>query len=124
MFDYKIKATFSKSVHLALHNPTSQYVALKQISADKYSDEDFKIICEEIKRILSFDHDNIIKIHSVFVQNLDINVVYPFYCFGSCKEAMKNFFFTGFPEKICALIIKDVLIALDYLHNKSKIIHR
>lgn len=121
--DYQIRATFSKSVFLALHKPTSQYVALKRISADNYSDEEFKAIYEEIKTILTFSHDNIIKIHTVFVKNLDINVIFPFYCFGSCKEAIKNFFFTGFPEIICALILKDVLTALDYLHKRG-IIHR
>lgn len=52
-------------------------------------------------------------IFKVFVENLDVNVIYPFYCFGSCKEAMKNFFFTGFPEIICVLILKDILSALD-----------
>lgn len=121
--DYQIRATFSKSVFLALHKPSTQYVALKQISADNYSDEDFKKICDEIKVVLSFNHQNIIKIHSVFVRNFDINVIYPFYCFGSCKEAMKNFFFTGLPEIVSCLILKDMLAALDYLHKRG-IIHR
>lgn len=123
MFDYEIRATFSKSVFLALHKPSTQFVALKRISADSYPDEEFKIICEEIKNVLSLSHENIIKIHSVFVNNLDLNVIYPFYCFGSCKEAMKNFFFTGFPEVISALILRDVITALDYLHRRG-IIHR
>lgn len=121
--DYQVRASFGKSVHLALHKPSSQYVALKTISADNYSDEEFKNICEEIKNILLFSHPNIIRIYDVFVKNFDVNVVYTFYCFGSCKEAMKNFFFTGFPEIICTLILKDVLTALDYLHKRG-VIHR
>lgn len=121
--DYQIRATFSKSVFLAMHKPSTQYVALKRISADSYSDEEFKNICDEVRNVLLFSHPNIIKIHSVFVRNLDINVIYPFYCFGSCKEAMKNFFFTGFPEVISCLILKDILLALEYLHKRG-IIHR
>lgn len=121
--DYQIRTTFSNNVSLALHKPTTQYVALKRISADNYGDEEFKDICEEIKHVLLFDHKSIIKINEVFVKDFDINVVYTFYCFGSCKEAMKNFFFTGFPEIISALILKDLLGALDYLQRRG-VIHR
>ena len=124
MFDnYVLRATFSNNVSLALHKPTNEYVALKRISADSYQDEEFKNICDEIKNVLLFNHPNIIRINEVFVKDLDINVIYKFYCFGSCKEAMKNFFFTGFPEIIGSLILKDILTALDYLHKRG-IIHR
>lgn len=121
--DYQIRATFSKSVYLALHKPSSQYVALKRISADSYVDEEFKSICEEIKIVLSFDHQNIVRIHAAFVKNFDINIVYPFYCFGSCKEAMITFFPTGLPETSSCLILRDILTALDYLHKRG-VIHR
>jgi STE20-related kinase adapter protein alpha len=120
---YQIRATFSKSVFLAVHKPSSKFIAMKKILADNYSDEEFKSIIEEIKFVLSLNHQNIVKIHSVFVKDFDINVIYPFFCFGSCKEAMKNFFFTGFPEIIVALILRDVLEALNYLHKRG-IIHR
>lgn len=40
--DYQLKAPFSKSVFLALHKPSMQYVTLKKISADSYTDEDFR----------------------------------------------------------------------------------
>lgn len=121
--DYQIRATFSNSVSLALHKPSSQYVALKRISADNYQDEEFRTICEEIKNVLLFKHPNIIQINEVTTKDFDINVIYTFYCFGSCKEAMKNFFFTGFPEIITSLILKDILTALEYLHKRG-IIHR
>lgn len=121
--DYQVRALFSDNVSLALHKPSTQYVALKRISADIYQDDEFKNICEEIKNVLLFNHPNIIRINEVFVSGFNINVIYTFYCFGSCKEAMKNFFFTGFPEIISSLVLKDVLTALDYLHKRG-IIHR
>lgn len=121
--DYQVRATIGKSVYLALHKPSSQFVALKRISADNYADGDFRLICSEITVLKVLKHPNIVKIETVFVKNLDINVIFPFYCFGSCREAMKNFFFTGFPEIISALILRDLLTALDYLH-KREIIHR
>lgn len=121
--DYEIRSSVSKNVYLALEKSSSKYVAIKRVSADKYSNEDFKKIIDEITLVKDLQHKNIIIIQSVFVKDLDLNVVTNFFCFGSCKEAMKNFFFTGFPEIIAALILKDVLLAVDYLHNQG-IIHR
>lgn len=146
--DYRVITNFNKNVFLAFHRPSSQYVALKKISADSYVDEDFKDISEEIKRVLSFNHPNIISFYSVFVDKFDINVVLPFFCFGNCDDALKKYFYTGFPESerkttrpyekksllliwshfccfsvICAFILRDVLTGLEYLHRRQ-IIHR
>jgi STE20-related kinase adapter protein alpha len=98
-------------------------VALKKISVDKYNDENFKKICEEVKIIKDLQHENVVQIYAVFVKDLEVHTVYPFFCFGSCKEAIKNFFTSGFPEIICALILKDLLLAVEYLHSRG-IIHR
>lgn len=121
--DYEVRQSFSKHVSLVLSKTSNKYFALKRIPIDKFDEENFRKICEEIKIIKDLQHDNIIKIHSVFVKELDVNIIYPFFCFGSCKEAIKNFFLTGFPEIICSLVLKDVLLAVDYLHSRG-IIHR
>jgi serine/threonine protein kinase len=121
--DYEARFNFGKSVCLAVEKSTNKFVTLKRITADNYFDEDFKKICDEITLIKDCKHKNIIKIHAVFVRDFDLCVVYPFFGFGSCKEAIKNLFFTGFPEIIAALILKDVLLAIDYLHSRG-IIHR
>jgi STE20-related kinase adapter protein alpha len=119
---FEVRSNLSKNISLAVHKPSNNYVAIKRIMADN-SDEELKSILEEISLVLKLQHSSIIEIHSVYVQDMDVLIVYPFFCFGSCKEAMKNFFFTGFPEIISALIIKDVLHGLDYLHSRD-IIHR
>lgn len=119
--DYEIRSSVSKCVFIAVHKPSNQFVAIKKISADNYGDVEFKLICEEIT--LDLQHKNIVKIQAAFVRDLDLHVVYPFFGFGSCKEAMKNFFFTGFPEILSCLILKDALQALEYLHSRG-IIHR
>jgi len=122
MFQYEIKQSFSKNVSLAL-DKSNKYFAVKKISVDLFDDENFKKICEEIRIVKENNHDNIIKISEVFVSELNLHIIYPFFCFGSCKEAIKNFFYVGFPEILCALIIKDILLAIEYLHSKG-IIHR
>ncbi|CRK88162.1 CLUMA_CG001947, isoform A [Clunio marinus] len=121
--DYEAKAVFSRSVYLAFYKPSNKYVALKRISADNTTDEEMSRVCHEISYLRELNHPNILTIESVFVKNFDINIIFPFYCFGSCSEAIKNFFFTGFPEIIAALILRDMLTALDYLHKRG-IVHR
>lgn len=120
--DYEVRSSVSKNVFFALHKTTNKYVAIKRISCDKFSDVCFQKVIEEVKHVNNLQHKNIIKIDSVFVKDFDLNVVTSFFCFGSCKEAMKNFCF-GFPEIITALILKDLLQAVDYLHSRG-IIHR
>lgn len=119
--DYEIRSNVSKCVFIALHKPSNNFVAIKKVPVFEKSDEEFKLICEEIT--LDLEHKNIIKVLASFVKDLDVHIVYPFYCFGSCKEAMKNYFYAGFPEIIASLIVRDVLQALEYLHSCG-IIHR
>lgn len=119
--DYEIRSNVSKSVFIALHKPSNNFVAIKKLSVDNFGDEEFKLICEEMT--LDLEHKNIIKVLASFVKDQDVHIVYPFYCFGSCKEAMKNYFYAGFPEVIASLIVRDVLQAIEYLHSCG-IIHR
>lgn len=70
-----------------------------------------------------FKHGNILQIHSSFVFSLDVYVVTPVMCYGSCKDTLNNCFKSGFPEAIAVLILRDLLNALDYLHKKN-FIHR
>lgn len=70
-----------------------------------------------------FKHPNIVQIHSSFVFQLDVYVVTPVMCYGSCKDTYRNCFKSGFPEPIATLILRDLLQALDYLHRRH-FIHR
>lgn len=70
-----------------------------------------------------FNHFNILSFHSAFVNNFEVYVIAPIMNFCSCREAMNNFFTTGFPEIIVSLLLRDVLLGLDYLHKKG-FIHR
>jgi len=69
------------------------------------------------------DHENILSYLATFVSGRSLWLVMPLQGYGSCKDVMAAQFRTGFPELIVAMIIKEVLIALVYLHQK-RYIHR
>lgn len=62
-------------------------------------------------------------LHTAFVDDYTIFVVSPLFVFGSAKDLMINHFNTGLGELWVALILKDILTGLDYLHKKGYI-HR
>lgn len=70
-----------------------------------------------------FNHPNILSFYSSFVHNLDVVLIAPIMCFGSCRDLLNNFFVTGFPEQIVSLLLHDVLAGLEYLHRKG-FVHR
>lgn len=70
-----------------------------------------------------FNHPNIMYFHTAFVHNFELYVVSPLMCYGSSRDTMNNYFVTGFPELMVALILKDVAQGVEYLHKKG-FIHR
>lgn len=93
-----------------------------------------------------FDSPYVLPLYTAFVTNLDVYVISPIMCYNSCRDAMNTyfttgehtkytwqtsakyiskiqFFFTGFPEILVCLILRDVLYGLEYMHKKE-FIHR
>lgn len=72
-----------------------------------------------------FNHPHILHIHAAFTNNVagEVHVVTPLMCFGSCRDMLNNFFITGFPESIVALLLRDALVGLEYLHRRG-VVHR
>lgn len=68
-------------------------------------------------------HPNVVVINAAFVLDNNICVVSPLMAFGSCRDLLNRHFSEGLPELAIALILKDVLQALDYIHKKGYI-HR
>uniref|UniRef100_A0A1L8DM73 Putative ste20-like serine/threonine protein kinase n=1 Tax=Nyssomyia neivai TaxID=330878 RepID=A0A1L8DM73_9DIPT len=125
--DYEIRAELATcmhgiaSVYLAKHT-SGQLVALKKFRMDKAKEES-AYIRDEILTMRQFHHPNILSFFTSFVDNFDVFVIAPFMPYGSCRNTMANSCVTGFPEIIVALILKDVLHGVEYLHKKG-FIHR
>lgn len=81
------------------------------------------LVLNEILTMRSLSHSNIQSIITSFVDEMDVFVVSPLMTYGSAKLQITNKFVTGLPEIIVALILRDVLIGLEYLHKKGYI-HR
>jgi STE20-related kinase adapter protein alpha len=126
--EYWLKAELSKClggqavVYFAQHRESKKYLAVKKYKVDNLSDFE-RMVQDEIVTLRQFHHPNILNLHTVFVSNFEINIIMDLFCYGSAKDTMTNYFVTGIPEILCALILKDILLGLDYLHRKEYV-HR
>lgn len=77
---------------------------------------------EEVKNLQQLNHRGIIS--AIFVKTCDVNlcVLLPLMVHRSCDQIIANQFTSGFPESAIGIILKDILSAVDYLHNR-KIVH-
>lgn len=77
---------------------------------------------EEVKNLQQLNHPGIIS--ALFVKTCDVNlcVLLPLMVHRSCDQIIIDQFTSGFPESAIGIILKDILSAVDYLHNR-KIVH-
>ena len=69
------------------------------------------------------DHPNVIRAYCLFVVDCNLWVIMPFMSEGSCLHLMKIAYPDGFEEPAIGSILKEILKALDYLHQQGHI-HR
>ncbi|KAL4710637.1 hypothetical protein ACJJTC_003273 [Scirpophaga incertulas] len=104
-------------VYSALYKPTDRNVALKRYFVDK-SKEKATLIQQDIMIRKELQHPNILPYLTSFVHGKELYVVSPLMTFGSCRDILDRYFHEGLPELACALILRDVLLALQYLHRQ------
>lgn len=109
-------------VYKAVHNPTGQVVALKIIDLDT-PDDDISEIQREVA-LLSELRDaaryNITLYHGCHLNGHELWIAMDFASGGSIRTLMKS---GVVEEKYAALIVREVLVALAFLHRQD-IIHR
>ncbi|KOB70181.1 putative serologically defined breast cancer antigen NY-BR-96 [Operophtera brumata] len=101
-------------VYSAQYKPTDKNVAIKRYFVDK---------CKEKANLIQLKHANILPYLTSFVHGRELYVVSPLMTFGSGRDILDRYFQEGLPELACALILRDALLALQYLH-KQLYIHR
>ncbi|GAA5987308.1 hypothetical protein JCM11641_002678 [Rhodosporidiobolus odoratus] len=109
-------------VYKGIHNQTGTIVALKVIDLDT-PDDDISEIQKEVA-LLSELRDaarhNITLYHGCYIHGTELWIAMDFASGGSIRTLMKS---GPIEEKYAALIIREVLVALSFLHHQG-IIHR
>jgi serine/threonine protein kinase len=68
-------------------------------------------------------HKNLLPVYGAFVNGHKLFIVTPYLSAGSCLHVMKTAYPHGFDETALAIILKECLQGLDYLHKNGHI-HR
>lgn len=107
-------------VHKALDKVTNRIVAIKQIDLES-SDEDINEIQKEIAILSTCKFPQIIKYYGCFVNKYQLLIIMEILQGGSCLDLLISIKY--FKEHQIAIICREILKALSYLHSNNKI-HR
>ncbi|KAG0709634.1 kinase-like domain-containing protein [Suillus ampliporus] len=106
-------------VYKAMHNETKQIVAIKQIDLED-SDDDISEIQQEIASLAQCDSEYVTRYYGSFVVAYKLWIVMEYLAGGSCLDLLKGGVFS---EAHIAVICRELLLGLDYLHSEGTI-HR
>lgn len=118
----EIGAGVSALVYKAICVPMTSLVAIKSIDLDR-SRLDFDDVRREAKALSLLSHSNILNAHCCFTVHDRLWVVMPFMAGGSLQSIISHSFPDGLTEPCIAVILKETLNALSYLHGQGHL-HR
>ncbi|KAK7695816.1 hypothetical protein QCA50_000454 [Cerrena zonata] len=107
------------TVYKAMHNESKQIVAIKQIDLED-SDDDISEIQQEIANLAQCDSEYVTRYYGSFVVSYKLWIVMEYLAGGSCLDLLKPGVFS---EAHIAVICRELLLGLDYLHSEGTI-HR
>ncbi|XP_060215875.1 serine/threonine-protein kinase BLUS1 [Lycium barbarum] len=114
-----VSAIVYKAICLPMN---SSVVAIKAIDLDQ-SKADLDNIRHEAKTMSLLSHPNILKAHCSFTVDRCLWVIMPFMSAGSLQSIISSSFPDGLSEPCIAIVLKETLNALAYLHNQGHL-HR
>ncbi|KAJ1984586.1 hypothetical protein H4R34_000558 [Dimargaris verticillata] len=113
----------SAVVYKALHHPNQQAVAIKIIDLDAFERRQIDELRRETQVMSLSKHPNVLQVRAAFVENSQLHLVTPYMSGGSCLDIMQAGFPKGMDELSIALILKQALQGLSYIHHTGHI-HR
>lgn len=106
-------------VYKGVDKRTGQSVAIKIIDVENAEDEVEDII-QEISILSELQSPYVTKYHGSFLKGSDLWIIMEFCSGGSCSDLMRPGLI---PEDYICIIIRELLMGLDYLHSDKKL-HR
>ena len=106
-------------LHYSVDKRTGQSVAIKIIDVENAEDEVEDII-QEISILSELNSPYVTKYHGSFLKGSDLWIIMEFCSGGSCSDLMRPGLI---PEEYIMIILKELLLGLDYLHCDKKL-HR
>jgi len=115
------EGAFSK-VYQAEHNKTHKAVAIKHIDKRQMKDDkSWRRLQNEVSFLKECVHPNVLQLYEVYISDSHISLVTEFCQGGDLFEKIYNE--SPFPEVDAAKIFKQIMTAVQFLHNKG-IAHR
>lgn len=106
-------------MYKALHLPSNEIVAIKHIDLEG-SDDDMREIQQEISLLATCSSNHVTRYRSSFVKGVKLWIVMEYLGGGSCLDLIRP---GAMAEAYIAIIMRELLKGLDYLHSTGKI-HR
>jgi serine/threonine-protein kinase 24/25/MST4 len=106
-------------VYKAIEKATGHLVAIKHIDLEG-SDDDIREIQQEISLLSTCSSPFVTQYKASFVRGVKLWIVMEYLGGGSCLDLLKP---GPFPEQYIAIVCRELLLGLDYLHQSGKI-HR
>lgn len=115
----------SASIHVARHVPTGHYLSIRKVDLDMLDREESGLgsLHKELSLMRLMQHEHVLPYYCAFVADKELWVVLPLMEQGSARDLLDKHFPDGLGETAIALILHDILLALDYIHNMGYI-HR
>ena len=107
------------TVYRAIHKSTGECVAIKHIDLEG-SDDDIREIQQEISLLATCSSSYVTAYKASFVRGTKLWIVMEYLGGGSCLDLLRP---GAMQEKYIAIVMRELLMALDYLHSTGKI-HR
>ncbi|TXT10669.1 hypothetical protein VHUM_02174 [Vanrija humicola] len=107
------------TVWKAVHNVTDQVVAIKMIDLES-TDDEIGEIQAEIAHLSTCSSDQVTRYYGSFVKGYRLWIVMEYLGGGSCLDLLKPGVFS---EEQVAIVCRELLVGLEYLHSEGKI-HR
>ncbi|CAB4261682.1 unnamed protein product [Prunus armeniaca] len=116
---FGVSAVVYKAICLPMNNTI---VAIKSIDLDQ-SRAEFDNILRETKMLSLLSHPNILSAYCSFTVDRHLWVVMPFMSAGSLQSIISSAFPDGLPEPCIAVVLRETLNAMSYLHDQGHL-HR